>query len=115
MRQAVWGVVFGCLALSGGEAWAFTGGDYQKLSPTERSLYVAGAVEAWIAADTVLRVSPSPLFNRTFGRIVRCVSGKLSTTEVRGIVDRYLSKNPTERTQPMGQVVTLALQETCKP
>lgn len=115
MRQAVWGVVLGCLVLCSGDASAFTGSDYQKLSATERALYVAGTIEGWFAADNVLRVSPSPLFNRTFGRILRCVSGKLSTAEVRLIVDRYLTKNPIERTQQMGQVVTLALQEACRP
>ena len=114
MRQAVWCVVFGCLALFAGEAAAFTGSDYQKLSATERALYVAGAVEGWFAADRVLRASPSPLFNSIFGKIVRCVSGRLSTAEVRVIVDRYLTKNPNERKQPMGELVTLALEEVCR-
>ena len=55
MRQAVWCVVLGCLVLSAGEATAFTGRDYQRLSATERALYVAGAVEGWFAADKVLK------------------------------------------------------------
>ena len=115
MRQAVWCVVLGCLVLSTGEAAAFTGNDYQKLTATERALYVAGAVEGWFAADRVLSVSPSPLFNSIYGRIVRCVSGKLSTAEVRVVVDHYLTKNPTERKQQMGELVTLALAEVCRP
>ena len=115
MRQAVWCVVLGCLVLSAGEATAFTGRDYQRLSATERALYVAGAVEGWIAADKVLKARPSPLFNSIFGKIVRCVSGRLSTAEVRVIVDRYLAKNPKERNQPMGELVTLALEEGCRP
>ncbi len=114
MRQAVWCVVLGCLVLSTGEAAAFTGSDYQKLTATERALYVAGAVEGWFAADRVLKARPSPLFNSIFGKIVRCVSGRLSTVEVRGIVDRYLTKNPNERKQPMGELVTLALEEGCR-
>ena len=115
MRQAVWCVALGFIVLSAGEAAAFTGSDYQKLSATERAIYVAGTVEGWLAADTVLRASPSPLFNNTFGKIVRRVSGRLSSVEVRAIVDRYLTKNPKERNQPMAQVVTLALQEACRP
>ena len=115
MRQAVWCVVLACLVLSSEEATAFTGKDYQKLSATERALYVAGAVEGWFAADKVLKARPSPLFNSIFGKILRCVSGKLSTAEVRTIVDRYLTKNPNERSQPMGQLVTLALEEKCRP
>ena len=115
MRQAVWCVVFGVFVLSTGEAAAFTGSDYQKLTATERAIYVAGAVEGWFAADTVLRASPSPLFNSTFGKILRCVSGRLSTAEVRVVVDQYLTKNPKGRNQQMGQLVTLALQEACRP
>jgi hypothetical protein len=115
MRQALWCVVFGCLVLSTGEAAAFTGRDYQKLSATERALYVAGAVEGWFAADKVLKARPSPLFNSIFGKIVRCVSGRLSTVEVRAIVDRYLTKNPSERNQPLGELITLALEEVCRP
>jgi len=34
--------------------------------------------------------------------------------EVRGIVDRYLTKNPNERKQPMGELITLALEEGCR-
>jgi hypothetical protein len=114
MRQAVWCLV-GCLVLSTGEAAAFTGSDYQRMSSTERAVYVAGAVEGWFAADTVLRASPSPLFSSVFGRIVRCVSGTLSSAEVRLVVDRYVARNPKVRNQPMGRLVTLALQEACGP
>ena len=53
MRQAVWCVVLGCLVLSTGEAVAFTGNDYQKLTATERALYVAGAVEGLASLETM--------------------------------------------------------------
>ncbi len=115
MRQAAWCVVFACVVLYAGDVAAITGRDYQRLSATERAMYVAGAVEGWFAADAVLRSRPSPLFALTFGKIVRCVSGRLSTAEVRAIVDRYLTRASTDRTQQMGQIVTMALQGACGP
>jgi hypothetical protein len=115
MRQAAWCVVFACVVLYAGEVAAISGSDYQRLSATERAMYVAGAVEGWFAADAVLRANPSPVFSLTFGRIVKCVSGRLSTIEVRTIVDRYVTRASTDRTQQMSQLVSLALQGACRP
>jgi hypothetical protein len=61
-----------------------------------------------------MRARPSPMFSTTFGQIVRCVSGRLSTAEVRTLVDRFVSRNPSERKQDMGQLVLFALDEACK-
>jgi hypothetical protein len=107
-------VALACIALSAGEAAAITGNDYQRLTPPERALYVAGTLEGWIVADTVMRARPSPMFSTTFGQVVRCVSGRLSTAEVRTIVDRFVSRNPSERKQDMGQLVLFALNEACR-
>jgi hypothetical protein len=114
MRQAVWSVALACALLSSGQAWAITGSDYQRLSPNERAMYVAGTIEGWFAADTVLKARPSPLFNLTIGKIARCVSGRLSTAEVRAIVDKYVARHPAERKQEMGQLVILAMDEVCR-
>lgn len=114
MRKALGSVALACALLSAGEAAAITGNDYQKLSGSERAMFVAGAFEGWLVADTVMRARPSPLFSTTFGQIVRCVSGRLSTAQVRTIVDRYVSRNPSERKQDMGQLVLLALEEACR-
>ena len=61
-----------------------------------------------------MRARPSAMFSTTFGQIVRCVSGRLSTAEVRTIVDQFVNRNPTERKQDMGQIVLLALEEACR-
>jgi hypothetical protein len=114
MRKAYGYVALACIVLSAGEAAAITGNDYQRLTPQERAMYVAGTLEGWIVADTVMRARPSAMFSTTFGQIVRCVSGRLSTAEVRTIVDRFVNRNPTERKQDMGQIVLLALEEACR-
>ena len=114
MRKSLGWVALACALLSAGEAAAITGNDYQRLSPQERAMYVAGAFEGWLVADTVMRARPSPLFSTAFGQIVKCVSGRLSTAEVRTIVDRFVSRNPGERKQDMGQLVFLALDEACR-
>ena len=114
MRKSLGWVALACALLSAGEAAAITGSDYQRLSPSERAMYVAGTLEGWIVADTVMRARPSPMFSTTFGQIVRCVSGRLSTAEVRTIVDRFVSRNPGERKHDMGQLVLLALNDACR-
>jgi hypothetical protein len=114
MKKAYGYVALACMVLSAGEAEAITGNDYQRLTPQERAMYVAGTLEGWIVADTVMRARPSAMFSTTFGQIVRCVSGRLSTAEVRTIVDRFVNRNPTERKQDMGQIILLALEEACR-
>jgi hypothetical protein len=114
MRQALCAMVLACVILAAGEVTAITGGDYQRLTPNERAMYVAGTLEGWISADAIMKRSPSPLFTASIGGIVTCVSGRLSTAQVRTIVDRHVAKNPSERNQEMGRLLMLAMLEACR-
>src|SRR5260370_38311064 len=76
MRKVYGYVALACIALAAGEAAAITGNDYQRLTPQERAMYVAGTPQGWTVADTVMRARPSPVFSTAFGPIVRGGSGR---------------------------------------
>src|SRR2546430_17620052 len=114
MRKLSGYVALACVVLAAGEAAAITGNDYQRLTPQERAMYVAGTLEGWIVADTLMRARPSAMFSTTLGQIVRCVSGRLSTAGVPTPRDPVLSTNPRAREQDTGQLIHLPLGRTCR-
>jgi hypothetical protein len=94
-----------CLLSWPSSAIGFTGHDWQqRMGPSQRTAYIAGALEAWGAGGT-------DHFQSLYG----CVSSRSMTAEqVHAIVDKYVKENPALWGTSLVLLVSAAIAEACK-
>jgi hypothetical protein len=86
-------------------AIGFTGHDWQqRMGPSQRTAYIAGALEAWGAGGT-------DHFQSVYG----CVTSRSMTADqVLAIVDKYVKENPALWGTNLVLLVRAAIDEACK-
>jgi hypothetical protein len=107
-----------CLVASAMPAFAGTSGnEYGELPEELRLTYVAGILDAWDILGPMM--SEAPAAERTavryFGWLIKCAADKgMTRGQVRAIVDKYLTDNPSEGHMPVAFLIWKAMIAACK-
>lgn len=99
-----------CWPASAEDSTYFTGEDYMKSSPAERTAYVVGAHDM---QARLLRELDNAEATAFIERVLRCTKD-LTSTQLRDLIDDYMAKDAVYRTYTMASNIRAALNEKCK-
>jgi hypothetical protein len=114
MRQAA--LILLCGVLFAGHATALTGHEWKALSPTSRTVYVLGVMDAWGMLDMAVKANSQPEgILSMVTKLIRCAEQGMNYGQVIAIVENYIEGHPSQWHHEMAGLIWVAMNGACTP
>jgi hypothetical protein len=108
------GLLVLCGVLFAGNATAMTGNEWKALSPTSRTAYVLGVMDAWGMLDMAVKATIQPEgISSMFTKLIRCAEKGMSYGQVISIVEKYIEGHPSQWHHDMAGLIWVAMNGAC--